>query len=265
MISLGTLCVYGLFTQLAAAIGVVGALYTGAFLGLAGIIIAYAGIVDRMPPSGEGKNRVKASFRVVSNNYALKLTYAAGFITRANLAIPSTILIVWMVSISEQFGYTPLQATARGGLIMMVGSLCSLTSFYIIGIILDRVGRIPVFITTLTITGIAYILIATVDNPFSNVMFLYVSLLGFSKNGAIVANNTLASDIAPKELMGSVLGGLNTMGTIGIIFFLQLSGYLFDNISAQSPFLIKGSIDFLFGLWVLSSRKKIKKGETAGG
>lgn len=232
MIALGTLCVYGLFTQLAAALGVLGALYTGAFLGFAGIIIAYTGIVDRMHPSGAGKNRVKSSFMAVSDNYALKLTYAAGFITRANLAIPSTILVVWMVSISEQFGYTSLQATARGGLIMMVGSLCSLASFYIIGIILDRIGRIPILIATFAMTGIAYILIATVDNPFSNIMFLYVSLLGFSKNSAIVANNTLASDIAPKELMGSVLGGLNTMGTIGMIFFLQLSGYLFDNISA---------------------------------
>ena len=88
-------------------------------------------------------------------------------------------------------------------------------------------------------------------------MFIYVCLLGFGKNGAIVATNTLASDAAPESMRGSVLGGLNTMGTLGIILFLQLCGYLFDNISYQSPFLLKGTFDILLGIWVWTAKDRL--------
>ena len=139
----------------------------------------------------------------------------------------------------------------------MVGSICSLVSFSFIGVLLDRIGRVPVLFSTLLVAGIGYFLIATTGNPFSNSMFLYVCLLGVGKNGAIVAANTLASDAAPKSIRGSVLGGLNTVGTLGIVLFLQASGYLFDNVSFQSPFLVKGAIDFLFGVWVFITASRI--------
>ena len=72
-----------------------------------------------------------------------------------------------------------------------------------------------------------------------------------------MAGNTLASDAAPKQLLGSVLGGLNTVGTLGIILFLQSSGYLFDNVSYASPFLVKGLVNALFGMWVWKVKDKI--------
>jgi MFS family permease len=139
----------------------------------------------------------------------------------------------------------------------MSGSLFSLISYSAVGILLDRIGRTPVLIGTLIASGIGYFLIATTHNPFSNVMILYVCLLSFGKNGAIVAANTLASDAAPKPVLGSVLGGLNTVGTMGIILFLQSSGYLFDTVSLTSPFLVKGLVNALFGLWVWKAKGRI--------
>jgi MFS family permease len=258
MMSLGTLSVYGFFTQIATRIGILGLFYIAGFLAFWGVLVARTGLVDRMPKEKAGKTGIKEIYGAVSKSFALKTSYLAAFVTRADLAIPSTILMVWMVSVGDNFGYTPIQAMARGGIIMMVGSLCSLLSFSFIGVLLDRVGRVPVLIATLLVAGIGYFLIATTGNPFSNEMFIYVCLLGMGKNGAIVAANTLASDAAPRPIRGSVLGGLNTVGTLGIILFLQASGYLFDNVSFQSPFLIKGVIDFLFGLWVWTAAGRIK-------
>ena len=257
MMSLGTLCVYGLFTQIATKIGIRGLLYIGGLLGLWGTLVARSGLVDRMPEEKIKKTGIKEIYRTVSKSFALKLSYMAAFVTRADIAVPSTLLIVWMVSVADKFGYTPVQATARGGIIMMVGSLFSLISFSAVGIILDRIGRTPVLIATLLVAGIGYFLIATTENPFSKVMFIYVCLLGFGKKGAIVAANTLASDAAPKPVRGSILGGLNTVGTLGIVLFLQACGYLFDNISCQSPFLLKGFINLLFGIWVWAGRDRI--------
>jgi MFS family permease len=257
MMSLGTLSVYGLFTRLATSIGIVGLLYIAGMLGLLGALVAGSGLVDRLPERRKTKTGIMDIRRAVAKSFPLKISYAAAFITRANITIPSTILIVWMVAVADKFGLTPIQATVKGGIIMMVGSLFSLVSFSLFGVLLDRAGRVPVLITTLLITGIGYLLIATTENPFSNMMFIYICILGFGKNGAMVAANTLASDAAPKPMLGSILGGLNTLGTLGIILFLQASGYLFDNFSSQSPFLVKGAIDFLFGIWVWATRNRI--------
>jgi len=257
MMSLGTLSVYGLFTQVATKIGILGLLYIGGVLGLWGTLVARSGLVDRMPEEKSKRTGVKELYRTVSKSFALKVSYIAAFFTRADIAVPSTLLIVWMVSVADKFGYTPVEATARGGIIMMVGSLFSLISFSAVGTMLDRIGRTPVLIATLLAAGIGYFLIATTENPFSKVMFIYVCLLGLGKNGAIVAANTLASDAAPTPMRGSILGGLNTVGTLGIILFLQTCGYLFDNLSCQSPFLLKGAVDFLFGIWVWTVRGRI--------
>lgn len=260
MMSLGTLCVYGIFTRFATQVGILGLFYTGGLFGLLGFVVAQAGLVDRLPPDKKRKNRLKEAYQAVSKSFPLKVSYIAGFITRSDIAVPSTILMVWMVNVADKFGYTPVQATARGGIILMVGSLFSLISFSAVGILLDRIGRVPVLIVTLFIAGIAYFLIASTENPFSDPMFLYVCLLGFGKNGAIVAANTLASDAAPKPVLGSVLGGQNTLGTLGILLFMQLSGYLFDNFSCQSPFFVKGAVDLLCGVWIFTVRGRILSG-----
>jgi MFS family permease len=257
MMTLGTLCVYGLFAQIATKIGVVGLLYIAGLLALLGAVVARAGLVDRMPEGKFTKIGIKEIRRTVSKSFALKVSYLASFVTRADIAIPSTLLMVWMVSVADKFGYTPVQATARGGIIIMVGSLFGLVSFSIIGVLLDRVGRTPVLIATLLIAGVGYLLIATAENPFSPFMFLYVSILGLGKNGAIVAANTLASDAAPKPMLGSILGGLNTVGTLGIIFFLQASGYLFDSFSCGSAFLFKGVVNLFCGIWVWTVKSRI--------
>lgn len=257
MISLGALSVYGFFTQIATKTGILGLLYLGGLLAVGGALVADLGLVDKMPDARIKQAGIKEASRAVSKSFALKVSYFAAFVTRADIAIPSTLLIVWMVSVADRFGYTPVEATARGGFILMVSSLFRLVSFYALGIMLDRIGRTPVLIATLLIAGIGYILIAVVENPFSNGMFVYVCLLGFGKNGAIVAANTLASDAAPKPMRGSILGGLNTIGTLGIIFFLQACGYLFDNLSHQSPFLFKGVFNVLFGIWVWNVRDRI--------
>jgi len=221
MMSLGALTVYGICTQLAAKIGILGILYVGGFLGLLGTLVAKLGLKDRMPKDKIKKAGVREIYHVVSKSFTLKVSYVAAFVSRADLVIPSTLLIVWMVSVAGKFGYTPIEATVRGGMFLMVGRLFSIISFSVLGVMLDRIGRIPVLIITLLFAGTGYFLMATTENPFSNMMFIYVCLLGLGKNGAIVATNTLASDAAPESMRGSVLGGLNTMGTLGIILLSE--------------------------------------------
>jgi hypothetical protein len=55
------------------------------------------------------------------------------------------------------------------------------------------------------------------------------------------------------------------MQPISILFFLQLGGFLFDNLGYWSPFLLKGIADTACGVWVFAVRKRIAAPTQEGG
>jgi hypothetical protein len=78
-------------------------------------------------------------------------------------------------------------------------------------------------------------------------------------SGSIAGANTLAIDAAPITMMGSIMGGLNTMQPIGVLFFLGLGGYLFDAVSPASAFALKGVATLGLLVWVFSIKGDIIK------
>ena len=78
-----------------------------------------------------------------------------------------------------------------------------------------------------------------------------------SINAGLTGANTLVSDVSPKNLLGSILGGLNSMRLIGVLFFHQVGGFLFDNVGYGAPFLLKGIASVVCGLWIFAVRKNV--------
>jgi len=101
--------------------------------------------------------------------------------------------------------------------------------------------------------------LASEDSDFVTGQIIYVNagLIGIGFAGAVTGANTLASDASPKPILGSIMGGLNTMQPIGVLFFLQVGGYLFDKVGYWGPFALKGIADVICGLWILSVRKRL--------
>jgi MFS family permease len=98
---------------------------------------------------------------------------------------------------------------------------------------------------------------ALTENPFSPALYIFASMIGIGFAGAVTGSNTLASDASPKAMLGSIMGGLNTMQPIGVLIFLQVGGLLFDKVGYWGPFALKGIADVICGLWILSVRKRI--------
>ena len=69
----------------------------------------------------------------------------------------------------------------------------------------------------------------------------------------------LAMDVSPKPMLGSILGGLNTMQPIGVLFFLQLGGFLYDKVGPWTPWALKGGANLLLFVWLLMVRSRIQK------
>jgi hypothetical protein len=75
--------------------------------------------------------------------------------------------------------------------------------------------------------------------------------------GSIAGANTLASDASPEGMVGSILGGLNTMQPIGILFFVGLGGYLFDRFSPGWAFAVKGVASLILCMWIFMIKNRI--------
>ena len=67
----------------------------------------------------------------------------------------------------------------------------------------------------------------------------------------------MAVDAAPPELAGSSLGGLNTTGQIGTIFFLFICGIVFDKLGPNWVFLLKGIVNIALSILFFMGRKQI--------
>jgi len=140
---------------------------------------------------------------------------------------------------------------------MLVVSLVTLVAWPIIGIMLDKWGRAPVIALALISTGAGFCLMGLTENPFSPMIYLYSCLVGIGFSASTAGATTLAADASPKPLLGSILGGLVTMQPIGAFFFLAIGGYLFDYWGYWGPFLIKGAVNLVCGVWVFAVRKGI--------
>jgi MFS family permease len=257
MMSLGSFIVFGVLAQMAVKVDILVLFYVIGILAILGALIARTSLVDRLPKEKAKKLGYKEIYKTVSKSLPLKVSYVTTFVARADVVIIGTLIFVWTVYVAEDFGIDPTKAAAKGAIVMLVMTFACFLSFPIVGILLDRVGRIPVLITTLLIGGTGYCLMAITENPFSPVLYLCACMIGIGFAGAVTGANTLASDASPKQMLGSIMGGLNTMQPIGVLIFLQVGGYLFDKVGSWGPFALKGIADLICGLWILSVRKRL--------
>jgi MFS family permease len=259
MMSLGAFIIFGVLAQIAVKVDLLTLFYIIGGLAILGAFISRVGLVDRMPKEKPKKLGYKEIYRTVSKSLSLKVSYIVTFVARADVVIIGTLIFVWVVYVAEDFGIDPVRASTKGAIVMLVMTFATFFSFPVVGVLLDRIGRIPVLIATLIIGGTGYCLMAMTENPFSPVLYIFACMIGIGFAGAVTGANTLASDASPKPILGSVMGGLNTMQPIGVLIFLQLGGFLFDKVGPWGPFALKGIADVACGLWILSVRKRLVK------
>ena len=140
---------------------------------------------------------------------------------------------------------------------MIVMGVFSMIAMPVIGILIDKWGRIPTILMSLFLGGVGLVLMGVSPNPFSGLIYLAIILAGFGMSGSIIGANTLAVDASPKGLIGSILGGLNTMQPIGVLFFLSFGGYLFDAFGPGWAFGVKGAATLVLTLWMFTARRRI--------
>lgn len=255
MMGLGSMVVFGVLAQVARKTGLMSLFYVAGGIGFLGALISRLWLVDRMPKEKPKKLGIQEIYKVVSKSLPLKVSYFTTFIARPDTSIIATFLILWMVYAADEYGVS--HATARGSMVMATMGIVSFIAFPVVGVLLDRWGRVPVLICGLICGGLGLCLAGVTDNPFSPVMYLCLALMGLGIAGAVPGANTIASEVSPRPLVGSILGGLNTMHPLGVLFFLQVAGLLFDKVGYNAPFMMKGIVNLVWGLSLFTIRKRV--------
>ena len=259
MMGVASLVVFIVLTPIQKNVGVVITLYLIAALGLLSAVSTWAFLKDRMPETATKKTGLKDVFPVVKKSIAIKATYICALITRADIVVLATFIGTWGVKYGNEIGMAAKDATFKAMIPMMVMGVVSLLCFPIAGILLDKWGRVQTIILALISGAVGMLVFAIAPNPFSPLLYLGVIFISFGMAGAIAGANTLASDASPEGMVGSILGGLNTMQPIGILFFVGLGGYLFDRFSPGWAFAVKGTASFILCIWIFMIKNRIKE------
>ncbi len=83
------------------------------------------------------------------------------------------------------------------------------------GVLLDKMGRIKVIMLSLLLLVASSVFLFVAPSPFALWAIVPAMVLaGCGMSGTVAGANTWVTDAAPKEDVGAVLGGLNTMTAI---------------------------------------------------
>lgn len=258
MVGLATIFTSGLLGQLPKVVGIYRSFYAIAFFSLLGWLVAKIGVVDRFSEKKKEKNSLREALSLVKESTPLQVSYVATFISRADAPIFRLIFFVWAVTSAKKFGFSPAQATGIGGFVLMGLATMALVSNVALGPMVDRMGRVQTLIVSVSCTTAGFSILCFFKNPFTYWIAIPVALIGFGMSGAVIGANTLAADSAPKHMIGTVIGGLTTIQSVGILILLQSSGFIMDAISKQGAFLFKAIINILVLVWIISVRKKCR-------
>ncbi|MEI6125412.1 MAG: MFS transporter [Pseudomonadota bacterium] len=254
---LSSILVFGVFGAIMKKGGVLAGFNAAIVVAAIGAVLTAVFMKDRMPEKAKAKQGLLDVIPLVKASKALKAAYMCSLVTRADIVVLATYLVAWGVKIAGTMGLETGAATMKATLPIIVLGVVSLFAFPVIGILIDKWGRMPTILLSLLCSGVGMLLLGLAPSPFSPLCYLAAVFSGIGMAGSIAGANTLAIDAAPITMMGAIMGGLNSMQPIGILFFLGLGGYLFDTVSPGSAFFLKGVATILLLIWLFTIKDGI--------
>jgi MFS family permease len=183
----------------------------------------------------------------------MRLAFASAFFARSDMVFIGLFLMLWFVYFADLVGVGQADAAARAGKLIGLVGFVVLVSIPLWGRIIERFGRVLALALGMALSGIGFVTMGFAVNPFEWFIVLPTVLVASGQAGCLIAPQVLAIDLTPKEIRGSVLGAFNLVGGIGIIFFVQVGGFLFDAVGPHAPFVIIGIGNLLvvtYAFWV---------------
>jgi MFS family permease len=269
--ALGAFLAYRTLAPLSKALSIQNFILLGFWLSLVVLFIAWIGIADLAPAREKVVMKwssiwdtMKRSFKnfkdawpIVSKSPTLIFTYAVAFVEKSDISVQVYFFFAWCVAVARQFSMTHADATKNAAETVSWGALMSLIVYLIGGFIVDRFGRKGALFIGLFFSGIGFVFLGFLNNPFTLFATAAVALRGFGTGASSLATYALISDLSPKNLVGTIYGGYNMAGAAGMLTVVGIAMFLFDYIGPGSPFILAGGMDLVVFVWGLFIWKKI--------
>lgn len=165
------------------------------------------------------------------------LGYAAAFVSRADLAVVSQFLTLWLVREGMAQGMTTAEATIKATTFYIVIQAFALPWAVIFGIVLDKIDRLKGLALGMSVAFVGYASLGFLDNPLGWEMYVAAAFVGAGEMGANISATSLIGKEAPDRGRGAVLGLFSLFGAVGIMVVGLVGGWLFDNWRPVGPFL----------------------------
>ncbi len=237
---------------------------TFAFVGFLVTLIFLKNRQPDVPP--EEKKSFGQIMGIVRKSLPLKASYLVALVTRSNTPLIPALLAPWAVKVASDHGMTAAAANQKVFTVALpVLGIMAILAFPLAGVLLDRMGRIKVIMLSLLLLVASSVLLFVAPSPFALWAIVPAMVLaGCGMSGTVAGANTWVTDAAPKEDVGAVLGGLNTMTAISVLLFLGVAGPLADAYGTGVAFAVKGGADLLLAIWILTIQGRVERESSQG-
>jgi MFS family permease len=239
--------------------GITMTLWLASGLSLVTAIVTFAGIKkgraiehDENLPFLEN---AKVGLGAIRNNARLQLGCGATALSRGDLTVLASFFSLWIQKTGTDQGVESVIASATAGRLFGLTQIVMLFTLPVIAIFADRLDRVTTLSASIFLAAIGYFALGFAPDPFnSSLIYLVVVLAGIGEAVMIVSVPALIGQEAPGKLRGSIIGVAASFGALGIIMTNKVSGYLFDNLGYQVPFLFMGLLNTCMLVWAITVR-----------
>ena len=220
---------------------------------LAGAWLAKHQLVEVAPRLEEEGIPWRRVFKLVASEPKMHLTFATAFYSRSDMVFVSLFVMMWCIYFADLDGLTREQAAAQAGTLIAFGGATILLSIPVWAAFIRRYGRVASIAVGLSLSGVGFVSLVFIDSPFEGYIYIPTIMIALGQAGCLIAPQILTIELAPKDLMGSVLGFFYFVGGLGIVFLVQAGGFYFDTIGPHAPFMLIGTGNLLisvYGYWL---------------
>jgi MFS family permease len=200
--------------------------------------------------------RLAAEGFAAARNPRIALAYGSAFAARADMALITLFLSLWIMQSAMADGATSAAAAARVGASVGIAQGVAVVWAPLFGWLGDRIHRTTHLVMAFLLASIGYGWMGLLENPLAPAALPALIALGVGQSSTILASTLILGQEAPPALRGSVFGVQSFVGGLGILVVSAVGGLLFDRLGAQSPFLLMASINAVVFAWGLYLRAR---------
>lgn len=183
------------------------------------------------------------------------LAYVASFVSRSDLVILGTFIVLWGTVAGREQGMDTATAVSLGVKIFVVTQMAGLLCSPVLGFVTDRINRVSGLAIGSLLGAVGYTSMWFVTDPGDPAMLPLFILLGIGQTACNLSAQALIGQEAPKETRGVIIGGFGFCGTLGIIFSTWIGGIIFDLLRPAAPFVFVGILTWLVFFYALVIRR----------